>query len=254
MALGNNADSYVDAYIMDDSVFDMEEIDVEIGFEETDNISHESSPKDEDASKSSCYQSASSNCSWNSLSPGRTVVSKTLEQLDMKPMDDFRDYVNFTPTPSKLFLQTCTPSSGVGSSTSGGSIGGSIGGLSPNSSEDSGFGTGLRVYNGSGSSKLFVKPDEPVATTADATSGVDNKPINKMDDLMGGSRFRSSICYARSASCDSLFWKKKRKNVIEHNSNEKPFFILHITQSLYYMAASFILFINIFIFVLFLSS
>ena len=201
VALGNNADSYVDAYIMDDSVFDMEEIDVEIGFEETDNISHESSPKDEDASKSSCYQSASSNCSWNSLSPGRTVVSKTLEQLDMKPMDDFRDYVNFTPTPSKLFLQTCTPSSGVGSSTSGGSIGG----LSPNSSEDSGFGTGLRVYNGSGSSKLFVKPDEPVATTADATTTSVDKPINKMDDLLGGSRFRSSICYARSASCDSLF-------------------------------------------------
>jgi hypothetical protein len=205
VALGNNADSYVDAYIMDDSVFDMEEIDVEVGFEETDSLCHESSPKDDDASKLSCYQSASSNCSWNSLSPGRTVVSKTLEQLDMKPMDDFRDYVNFTPTPSKLFLQTCTPSSGVGSSTSGGSIGG----LSPNSSEDSGFGTGLRVYNGGGSGggsgKLFVKPDEPAPTTGvDAGVGVD-KPVNKMDDLLGGSRFRSSICYARSASCDSLF-------------------------------------------------
>ncbi|EFX70506.1 hypothetical protein DAPPUDRAFT_309414 [Daphnia pulex] len=205
VALGNNADSYVDAYIMDDSVFDMEEIDVEVGFEETDSLCHESSPKDDDASKLSCYQSASSNCSWNSLSPGRTVVSKTLEQLDMKPMDDFRDYVNFTPTPSKLFLQTCTPSSGVGSSTSGGSIGG----LSPNSSEDSGFGTGLRVYNGGssgGSGKLFVKPDEPAATTGvDAGVGVGDKPVNKMDDLLGGSRFRSSICYARSASCDSLF-------------------------------------------------
>ncbi|KAK4037026.1 hypothetical protein OUZ56_029070 [Daphnia magna] len=200
VALGNRTDSYVDTYIMDDSVFDMEEIDVEVGFEESENISPDSSPKDEDASKSSCYQSASSNCSWNSLSPGRNIVSKTLEQLDMKPMDDFRDYVNFTPTPSKLFLQTCTPSSGVGSSTSGGSIGG----LSPNSSEDSGFGTGLRVYNGSGSSKLFVKPDEPIATNADTTTSVD-KSMNKMDDLLGGSRFRSSICYARSASCDSLF-------------------------------------------------
>lgn len=193
VAMGNHSDSYVDAYIMDDSVFDMEEIDVEVGFEETD-PSHESSPKDEDTSKSSCYQSASSNCSWTSLSPGRTATTKTLEQLDMKPMDDFRDYVNFTPTPSKLFLQTCTPSSGVGSSTSGGSIGG----LSPNSSEDSGFGTGLRVYNGS--SKLFVKPDEPVAGAVD-------KPAIKMDDslLLGAPRFRSSICYARSASCDSLF-------------------------------------------------
>lgn len=197
VAMGNHTDSYVDAYIMDDSVFDMEEIDVEVGFEETDPVSHESSPKDEDTSKSSCYQSASSNCSWTSLSPGRTATTKTLEQLDMKPMDDFRDYVNFTPTPSKLFLQTCTPSSGVGSSTSGGSIGG----LSPNSSEDSGFGTGLRVYNGS--SKLFVKPDEPVAGP---TSSAD-KPAIKMDDslLLGAPRFRSSICYARSASCDSLF-------------------------------------------------
>lgn len=197
--MGNHTDSYVDAYIMDDSVFDMEEIDVEVGFEETDPVSHESSPKDEDASKSSCYQSASSNCSWTSLSPGRTMPTKTLEQLDMKPMDDFRDYVNFTPTPSKLFLQTCTPSSGVGSSTSGGSIGG----LSPNSSEDSGFGTGLRVYNGS--SKLFVKPDEPLA----GTTGVDKSATTttKMDDslLLGAPRFRSSICYARSASCDSLF-------------------------------------------------
>ncbi len=205
VALGNHSDSYVDAYIMDDSVFDMEEIDVEVGFEETD-ISHESSPKDEDTSKSSCYQSASSNCSWTSLSPGHVVPTKTLEQLDMKPMDDFRDYVNFTPTPSKLFLQTCTPSSGVGSSTSGGSIGG----LSPNSSEDSGFGTGLRVYNG----KLFVKPDEPAAgaTAVGPPPSVaehqHNKPAtstSKMDDLLGAPRFRSSICYARSASCDSLF-------------------------------------------------
>ena len=194
--MGNQAtDSYVDAYIMDDSVFDMEEIDVEVGFEETD----VTKDAEDAASKSSCYQSASSNCSWTSLSPGRTVIcpsTKTLEQLDMKPMDDFRDYVNFTPTPSKLFLQTCTPasSSGVGSITSGGSIGG----LSPNSSEDSGFGTGLRIYNGSGT-KLFVKPEEPEATSA-ASAG-------KLDDslVLGAPRFRNSICYARSASCDSLF-------------------------------------------------
>ena len=195
VALGNSSDSYVDAYIMDDSVFDMEEIDVQVqGFEE------EEEPSPEDVSKSSsCYQSASSsNCSWNSLSPANTKTT-ALEQLDMKPMDDFRDYVNFTPTPSKLFLQTsCTPSSGVGSSTSGGSIGG----LSPNSSEDSGFGTGLRVYNGA--SKLFVKPDEQPTPTPSVEPATTTASM-KMDELLGAPRFRSSICYARSASCDSLF-------------------------------------------------
>lgn len=197
MAIGNHVESYVDTYMADDCVFDMQEIDVDVGFAETEIISQESSPKDEDASKSSCYQSASSDCSWNDLSPGRaTDASKTLEQLDMKPMQDFRDYVNFTPTTTKLYLHTSTPS--VGDSASGGSIGG----LSPNSSEDSGFGTALRTGT-TPRSKLFVKPEEPIVPIS---ATLVNK-TTKMDDslLATTPRFRSSICYARSASCDSLF-------------------------------------------------
>lgn len=196
VAIGNHADSYVDTYMADECVFDMQEIDVDVGFAETDvMMSPESSPKDEDASKSSCYQSASSDCSWNDLSPGRPAdASKALEQLDMKPMQDFRDYVNFTPTATKLYLHTCTPS--VGDSASAGSVGG----LSPNSSEDSGFGTGLRS---AARGKLFVKPEEPVVPVS---ATLVNK-TTKMDDtlLAGTPRYRNSICYARSASCDSLF-------------------------------------------------
>ena len=208
---------------MDDSVFDMEEIDVQVGFEDEEEADRDAnefgSPKNrpEDTSKSSCYQSASSDCSWatsrdvSPVRPGKPTGA-ILEQLDMKPMQDFRDYVNFTPSmPSKLFLQTS-----VGNSTSTGSTsGGSIGGLSPNSS-DSGLGTSLRPNN-----KLFVS--QPVATNDISSSSTkpDTSSSSKLmssiktDDtlLFGGGmapRYRSSIakhsiCYARSASCDSLF-------------------------------------------------
>lgn len=176
VALGNTVGSYVDTFIADDSFFDMQDVDVEI--DEVNLTLMES--REEDTSKSSCYQSASSECGE---SPRR---SKLVEQLDLKPMEDFRDYVNYTP--AKLFLQT---------SSSSGSSGGSMGGLSPNTSEDSGFGTGLRVFNAN--KKLFMKPEEH-AVPASATL------VNKTLKLSQGSpKFRSSICYARSASCDSLF-------------------------------------------------
>lgn len=209
VALGNPiTDSYVDAYIMDDSVFDMEEIDVQVGFEEeTDEFS---SPKDHqaDTSKSSCYQSASSDCSWatsRDVSPVRPGKQTMLEQLDMKPMEDFRDYVNFTPSiPSKLFLQTSANST---STASGSTSGGSIGGLSPNSSD-----SGLGIANLRSTSKLFVS-QSAVPNDNLSPKKVSYKPLIKTDDvstsvdLFGGGvpRFRSSICYARSASCDSLF-------------------------------------------------
>ena len=199
IALGNPiADSYVDAYIMDDSVFDMEEIDVQVGFEEE--MDEFGSPKDHqgDTSKSSCYQSASSDCSWatsRDVSPVRPGKQSMIEQLDMKPMEDFRDYVNFTPSiPSKLFLQTSVNST---STASGSTSGGSIGGLSPNSS-DSGVG------NLKPTSKLFVS--QSVTNENCSTKKVSYKPLIKTDDVsIGVPRFRSSICYARSASCDSLF-------------------------------------------------
>jgi hypothetical protein len=169
------------------------------------------------SSSVSCYQSASDcSCDWSrDVSPERPCMkdhksldspsgTDTLEQLDMKPMEDFRDYVNLTPTtwtpprlssfpvadhnkyidvpsiPSdrndKLFLNT---SSGHNST---------IGGLSPNSSEDSGFGTGLRVWTPS-EVRTAEKLDEPLVSK----------------HVPYGARFRNSICYARSASCDSLF-------------------------------------------------
>ena len=170
------------------------------------------------SSSVSCYQSASDcSCDWSrDVSPERPCMkdhksldspsgTDTLEQLDMKPMEDFRDYVNLTPTtwtpprlssfpvadhnkyidvpsiPSdrndKLYLNT---SSGHNST---------IGGLSPNSSEDSGFGTGLRVWTPS-EVRTTEKLDEPLVSK----------------HVPYGARFRNSICYARSASCDSLFW------------------------------------------------
>lgn len=113
--------SYVDAYMAEDSVFDMEEIDVQVGFEEGgvgyDSDGQDISPKEGgSSSKSSCYHSASPDAnSWttNTARDDYALISpllaersafvgpgKVLEQLDMKPMNDFRDYVNFTPTAS----------------------------------------------------------------------------------------------------------------------------------------------------------
>lgn len=192
VAIGNSFGSYVDTYIADDSLLDMHDVDIDIALDE-------SSFKEEDTSKASCYPSASSDGSWPSregFSP-RRVNSKPLEQLDMKPMNDFRDYVNYTPSTGKLFLHTSVTSSSGGSTS-----GGSIGGLSPNTSEDSGFGTGLRVFNAN-KSRLFVKPDEPVVPIS---ATLVSKTLKLNEALWPGSpKFRSSICYARSASCDSLF-------------------------------------------------
>ena len=168
VSIGSRAGSYVDAYIADDSLLDTQDVDIDL-----DDV-HLTSMESEDTSKLSCYQSASSDCSE---SPRR---AKQVEQLDLKPMEDFRDYVNYTP--SKLYLHT---------SSSSGSSGGSMGGLSPNTSEDSGFGTSLRVFN----RRLFVKPEE---------SPISTNPLNKTVKL-SEPKLRSSICYARSASCDSLF-------------------------------------------------
>ena len=115
--------SYVDAYMAEDSVFDMEEIDVQVGYEtaayDSDGQDVIQSPKDGGggSSKSSCYQSAESDCSFTHPRDDYALLSpiisskaevyrppgfdKVIEQLDMKPMNDFRDYVNFTPsTPS----------------------------------------------------------------------------------------------------------------------------------------------------------
>ena len=138
------------------------------------------------SSSVSCYQSAS-DCSYEwsrDASPERQTVP--VQQLDMKPMDDFRDYVNLAPTlwkdppatssatNQKLFLYTATCSSTQSSAS----------GLSPNSSEDSGFATSVR---------LWANPE--------ARKGGSSEVV---DDSFAP-RCRNSIVYARSASCDSLF-------------------------------------------------
>ena len=184
---------------------------MQIGMEEALSSGDEyiSAKEDRNTSKSSsisCYQSAS-DCSFDwsrDVSPERpcqklekTVVtcSEPLEQLDMKPMEDFRDYVNLNPSwnssrgpvgkdadvtlppgerSDKLYLNTTNGQQS------------SICGLSPNSSEDSGFGTGLRIWNPS--EVRTAKLEDPIVSR------------NAF-----GARYRNSICYARSASCDSLF-------------------------------------------------
>ena len=112
-----------------------------------------------------------------------------LEQLDMKPMQDFRDYVNLAPT-TKYSPTTVERSEKLYLNTSGHSPNSTIGGLSPNSSEDSGFGTTLRVWTPSTEVQdtPLVSRHAPLAAPAVAQA-----------------RYRNSICYARSASCDSLF-------------------------------------------------
>jgi len=203
-ALGNNTDSFMDA--LEESVFDMEEIDVEVGMEEAAESGDEQPLKEDrtNTSKSSsvsCYQSAS-DCSYDwsrDVSPerereGRPAVDDdapqpAIQHLDMKPMDDFRDYVNLTPVappsssqPSeKLFLYTANCTSNPLSSLSG---------LSPNSSEDSGFATRA----------LWL----PSADKVDASLLLKGSLLPAAGDSFGP-RYRNSICYARSASCDSLF-------------------------------------------------
>jgi len=186
-AMGNH--TFMDT--LEESVFDMEEIDVEVGMEEAASSGDEQTLKESpnNTSKSSsvsCYQSAS-DCSYEwsrDASPERQTVP--VQQLDMKPMDDFRDYVNLAPTlwkdppatssatNQKLFLYTATCSSTQSSAS----------GLSPNSSEDSGFATSVR---------LWANPE--------ARKGGSSEVV---DDSFAP-RCRNSIVYARSASCDSLF-------------------------------------------------
>ena len=139
------------------------------------------------SSSVSCYQSAS-DCSneWSrDVSPERQAAP--VQQLDMKPMDDFRDYVNLAPTlwkdqaviptnaNQKLFLYTATCISNQSSAS----------GLSPNSSEDSGFSTSVRMWT------------NPEVRKTGSPEIVDDS---------FAPRYRNSIAYARSASCDSLFW------------------------------------------------
>ena len=195
----------------EDSVFDMEEIDVQVaGF---DHPSESFEDEEEDGqdilmtsagrnSNPSCYQSASSDCSFSPSSSGMSPpssASKLLEQLDMKPMQDFRDYVNFTPSSMtnsaagsrKLFVHAHSSSTGSSSAESSG------GGLSPgNSSEDSGFVRLTRPV----SSGIAAK--QKLLINKSATAAEDSSSAGL---TTAAPRFRSSICYARSASCDSLF-------------------------------------------------
>lgn len=199
-SLGNHVDSYMDT--LEESVADMEEIDVEVGMEEALSSADEyASAKDQTASSKSpssvsCYQSASDcSCDWSrDASPERLCLKGhnkmgALEQLDMKPMQDFRDYVNLAPT-TKYSPTTVERSEKLYLNTSGHSPNSTIGGLSPNSSEDSGFGTTLRVWTPSTEVQdtPLVSRHAPLAAPAVAQA-----------------RYRNSICYARSASCDSLF-------------------------------------------------
>ena len=181
------------------------------------------------SSSVSCYQSAS-DCSYDwsrDVSPerereGRPAVDDdapqpAIQHLDMKPMDDFRDYVNLTPVappsssqPSeKLFLYTANCTSNPLSSLSG---------LSPNSSEDSGFATRALWLPSAD------KVDASLLLKGNTTCWLLSMNyvllieyslfIGSLLPAAGdsfGPRYRNSICYARSASCDSLFWSENPK-------------------------------------------